>query len=51
MIKLLEKGNEQMLKFIAFIIFWVGVFTINSSCNLIFFQPKESEKLKRFYKK
>lgn len=49
--KLLEKCNAQVYKIIAFIIFLIGVFSVNSTCDLIFYQPKESEALKRFCKK
>lgn len=46
----IEKCNIQIYKFIAFIIFLVGVFTVNSVCDLIFHQPEEAEELKRFSK-
>lgn len=51
MSKILENCSLYAYKIIAFIIFWIGVFTINSACNVIFHQPEESEKLKRFCKK
>lgn len=47
----IEKCNKKVYMFVAFVIFSVGVFTVNSACNLIFYQPKESENLKRFCKK
>ncbi|MEF9962014.1 MAG: cyclic lactone autoinducer peptide [Erysipelotrichaceae bacterium] len=46
----IERCNAHFYKIIAFIIFLVGVFTVNSTCDLIFYQPKESENLKRFCK-
>lgn len=46
----IEKCNTQFYKIIAFIVFLVGVFTINSACDFIFFQPGEAEDLKRFCK-
>lgn len=50
MTNLIKKCNTSIYKFIAFIIFIVGIFAVNSACNLIFYQNEESECLKRFGK-
>lgn len=51
MFSLLEKSKLQFYKILTLILFLFGVFMINSACNLIFYQPKESDSLKRFCKK
>lgn len=42
--------NTSFYKVIALILFIIGVFSVNSTCNLIFYQPKEADALKRFCK-
>lgn len=51
MLNLFEKFSTQVYKFIAFILFFIGVFSVNSTCDLIFHQPEEPISLKRFCKK
>lgn len=50
MSKLFESFSTQMYKLIAFILFIIGVFSVNSTCDLIFHQPEEPISLKRFCK-
>lgn len=51
MTKSLSKAKNQMYKLIAFILFGVGIFSINSSCDLLFYQQEEPKNLKRFSKR
>lgn len=51
MLKTFENIHTQIYKLIAFILFTLGVFSINSSCDLIFHQTEEPISLKRFCKK
>ena len=51
MSKLFIQTKKQMYKLLAFILFGLGVFSINSSCDLIFYQQEEPTSLKRFSKR
>lgn len=50
MTKFTESINTQFYKLIAFFLFIIGVFSINSTCELIFHQSNEPLSLKRFCK-
>lgn len=43
--------KSQIYKLMALLLFGLGVFSINSSCDLIFYQQEEPKSLKRFSKK
>lgn len=51
MSKLFENISTQMYKLIAFILLFIGIFSVNSTCDLIFHQSEEPISLKRFCKK
>lgn len=48
--KIIEKCSTNCLKLMSFVLFSVGVCSINSACNYLFNQPKEPKTLKRFVK-
>lgn len=50
MTKLIENINVPIYKLVALILFVVGVFSVNSTCELIFHQSEEPSNLKRFKK-
>lgn len=47
---LFMKIQKQIYRVIAFSLFLLGVFSVNSACNLIYHQPVESKELQRFLK-
>lgn len=50
MINTIDNLKKQMFKLLALILFLIGVFSVNSTCELIFFQSEEPKSLKRFSK-
>ena len=41
---------KKVLKLLSMVLMFVGVLTVNSSCNAVFYQPEENKSLKRFKK-
>ena len=50
MLKIIHKNTNQIYKLFALILYKLGIFSVNSSCNLMFFQEDEPQSLKRFKK-
>lgn len=42
--------KKSMLKIVAFMLSLIAITTVNSSCAIMFGQPKEADSLKRFKK-
>ncbi len=46
--KVLKELQDYCLKVVSGLFLYVGITTVNSSCNAIFHQPEESKSLERF---
>lgn len=47
---MLTQLTNRSLKLLSGALLFVGVLTVNSSCNAVFYQPEEKNSLKRFKK-
>lgn len=50
MLILFKKIQKQIYRIATFLLFFVGIFSVNSACNLIYHQPVEPKGLQRFLK-